>query len=298
MGSDGMQTWSPSRPSLAVRFWSLAEQAERGVTADRSGPVGVVRHILDILAELEAGRSGTDVAPTTTAFLAELATREMHGDYAYLAPEREPGDPLGDRALVYSVGVLLLEGLTGRHPFGSVEGPRRLGGMPGEALATLIATAPEVPPALRGVLGRATSLDPGQRFASVVALAAELEWFMVTEEQGALPLPPRAAPMPLPRVPLVPLPPVVIDPRAMVPNRIPSIEMQLETALVPRLVYDELMPKKRKPARVRPAERTGPRRSHPSRRRRREVVRMAVLATLLMLGSAAATAVLMYLLQR
>ena len=257
-----MQTWSSPRSSLAERFWSLAEAAERA-PADRSHPVGVVRHILDILAELGAGWSGEAAAPSTRAFLAELEGREARGDLAYVAPERAAGDPPDERTLVYAVGVLLLEGLAGR----------------------------EVPPALRGVLVRATCADPAERFASVAALAAELEWFVITEEDGVVVL--ASAPTRSARV--VTLPAVVVDPRALVPSRPPSVEMQLETALVPKLTLDELAPSKRRVDRRRTET---PRRSQPSRRRRREAVRLAAFAFGFMLASAAATALIMLLLRR
>jgi hypothetical protein len=282
-----MLSWISPRPSLAERFWSLAEAAERSPTVDRSGPVGVVQHILDILAELEAGRSGEMVAPTTRAFLAELAAREAAGDTAYVAPERLAGEPADEEALVYSVGVLLLEGLTGRHPLGSIDGPRRFGALAEHAMATLIARAPEIPPALRGVLGRATCADPRHRFPSVAALAAELEWFVVTEQEGALGLVPRA----------LPLPPVMVDPRALVPSGPSPEEMELETALVPRLSFEELVPLDPRPEPSFAPPR--PRRARPNRRRRRgELMRMLALAVLLTVGSAAFTAAALLLLGR
>jgi hypothetical protein len=248
----------------------------------------MVRHILDILAELEAGRSGEGVAPSTRAFFAELAAREEDGDLAYVAPERRPGTPLDEVALVYSVGVLLLEGLIGRHPLGPIE-PRRFRALAEDAMATLIARAPEIPAALRGVLGRATCTDPCHRFPSVAALAAELEWFVVTEEEGVLALGPLAS-RPLP------LPPVMVDPRALVQSRPPSLEFELETALVPRPPVDEV-PFERRRSEPGFAPRP-PRRSKPSRRRQRELMRVLGLAVLLTLGSGAFTALALLALGR
>jgi len=290
-----MQTWSQQRPSLAERFWSLAEAAERGAIVDRSRPVGVVRHILDILAELEAGRSGGQVALSTRAFLADLVNREAMGDLSYVAPERAQGSAGDERALVYSIGILLFEGLTGRHPSGAIEGPRRVGRLSQDELVALIGRSGEVPAALRGVLGRATCPDPAERYASVAALCAELEWFVVTEEEGAIALPPvKAKPAPLP------MPPVLVDPDALVRGRPRSAEVDLETALVPRLSLEDLQPRKRRadPPRVVPVEVVRPRRFERPRPKRGEALKLVLMAAALMLASAAATATVMFLVGR
>jgi hypothetical protein len=283
-----MQTWTPPRPSLAKWFWALAGQPKP--PAGRSTLIVIVRHVLDILAALDAAREGGAVAPTTAGFLAELSARARLGDYAYVAPEQDPRGPTGDRALVYSVGVLMLEGLTGRHPFTAA--PRSV--RPGEALARLIATAPEVPPALRGVLSSATSLDPKKRFASVAALATELEWLALNEEQctprppRAVSVPRRAASPPPARVLPASLPPVVVDQRVLAQ----AWEMQVETALVPKLDQAEPLPEelKARPRAARLLRRFGP-------KRRGERARMAALGLLLMVGSAALTALLLVVLQ-
>jgi hypothetical protein len=236
------------------------------------------------------------VAPTTRAFLADLVRRESVGDLSYTAPESEPGTPTDERALVYSVGVLLIEGLTGRHPLGAIEGPRRLGRISSDGIAAIVAQSPEIPAPLRGVLERATCADPRTRFPSVAVLRLELEWFMVTEQEARVP-----PPMPPRRAPEVTVPAVVIAPHALVPSRPRSVEMELETALVPRLSVDDLMPRKTlipKLRRPEPLMIERPRRSRPRRNRRRELLRMAAIAIVLMCGSAALTAGAMYLLQR
>src|SRR5688572_20029850 len=81
-----------AHPSLAERFWSLAEAAERKAAVERSYPVGVIRQVLAIFRALDAGRSGGVLAASTRAFLAELAGREQAGDLRYSPPERATGE--------------------------------------------------------------------------------------------------------------------------------------------------------------------------------------------------------------
>ncbi|MGE0706888.1 MAG: protein kinase [Planctomycetota bacterium] len=101
---------------------------------------------------------------------------ELRVDPDYAAPEMVKNEPIDPRADVYSVGVLLFELLTGRHPIpagGSDAQTRRLteradalpagaGGDEAEALR------------LRGALQRALEKDPAQRFSSARAFALAL----------------------------------------------------------------------------------------------------------------------------
>jgi serine/threonine-protein kinase len=106
----------------------------------------------------------------------ELTTSStLLGTFNYMAPEYiETGQP-GCQADLFAVGVMLYEGLAGRRPF--------RGDTTATLLYNIVHETPKPPPAahLRGIsratlalLERAMAKDPGQRFESAEALAAQL----------------------------------------------------------------------------------------------------------------------------
>ncbi len=97
------------------------------------------------------------------------ATGTTVGTAAYLAPEQVRGEPVGPAADVWSLGLLLLECLTGH---------RAYPGPPAEAAVARLHRPPVVPGVLpagwSGLLRRMTDLDPGARpSAREVAVALE-----------------------------------------------------------------------------------------------------------------------------
>ena len=109
------------------------------------------------------------------------------GTAAYLSPEQARGMPAAPHSDVYTLGLVLLEALTGARPFGSRT--------PHEALAARLVSAPEIPEHLparwREVLERMTAIDPGQR-PDAAGLIAELRPLMSAVVPP--PLPPTSAP--------------------------------------------------------------------------------------------------------
>lgn len=107
------------------------------------------------------------------------ATGFMVGTAAYLAPEQVRGEPISPATDIYSLGLVLLECVTGRREY------------PGGALEAAVArlhrppaTPDGLPKPLAGLLRRMTADDPGQR-PSAASVAESLEAGAETVVLGA-----------------------------------------------------------------------------------------------------------------
>jgi hypothetical protein len=115
-------------------------------------------------------------------------TGETLGTLAYMAPEQSEGLEVGESADVYSLALVVYEGLTGVNP---VRGPtpaataRRIG----RQLPPLAARRPDLPRELAGALDTALAVDPARR-GTLGDLRAALELALaegLTRRRGLLP---------------------------------------------------------------------------------------------------------------
>ena len=164
--------------SLAERFWSIVKSA--GPTGDETSPEpkAVVRHVLRILDALASGEVGDALSQSTVSFLQLLRQQEQAGDLSYASPEQARGESLDERSLVFSVGVLLFEELTGRHPFGAMASGRRFARIQKCELGSGVQYFPQVPAQLRNVLMKAMGPFPEERYRSLKELRDQLERFV------------------------------------------------------------------------------------------------------------------------
>ena len=127
----------------------------------------------------------------------EEATRSglRLGTPSYMAPEQARGEPVDGRADLYSLGLVLLEALTGLPPASTC---RLLGEGPRDAARALREQAPWLSLPLTEVLVRATAMNPEQRHAGALALLAALE---DAERVALSPAVPSASPAHAPGVP-------------------------------------------------------------------------------------------------
>jgi hypothetical protein len=191
--------------SLSERFWSIAKSAgPLGDDTTSPEPAAVVRHVLRILDALSAGEVGDGVSHATVSFLQMLRQQEQAGDLSYASPEQARGESLDERSLVFSVGVLLFEELTGRHPFGAMASGRRFSRIQKGELGSGVQYFPQVPGHLRNVLMKAMGPFPEERFRSLDELRDQLERFAEGRPEDS-------SPARLPRRPLRGLAPTHAD---------------------------------------------------------------------------------------
>jgi hypothetical protein len=165
--------------SLAERFWSLAKSTSpAGDDTTNPDPRAVVRHVLRILDALASGEVGDGLSQATLSFLQLLRQQEQAGDLSYASPEQARGESLDERSLVFSVGVLLFEELTGRHPFGAMASGRRLARIQKCELGSGVQFFPQVPAQLRNVLMKAMGPFPEERYRSLHELRDHLDRFV------------------------------------------------------------------------------------------------------------------------
>ena len=106
------------------------------------------------------------VVSSTSATLSVGVT----GTLAYMSPEQARGEPVDQRTDIWSLGVVLAEIVTGRHPFQR------------ESLSAVVlailekppASLEEIPPALQGIIYRMLAKDPANRYPRCKELLADL----------------------------------------------------------------------------------------------------------------------------
>ncbi|MHB8468412.1 MAG: serine/threonine-protein kinase [Gaiellaceae bacterium] len=147
---------------------ALAHAHEHGILHRDVKPSNV------LIAEADGSRA--KLLDFGLARMAEAETLTAQGDVpgtlAYIAPERLAGDEATGAADVWSVGVMLWEALSGRHPFwhtSLLDTARAI-----EAGAPPLATLrPDLPKPLLALVDRSLAIDPGRR-PTAADLAASL----------------------------------------------------------------------------------------------------------------------------
>jgi serine/threonine protein kinase len=118
----------------------------------------------------------------------EPTTMNVLGTPSYLAPERAQGKPATVESDLWSVGVLLYEGLTGEKPF-EADTPIAVAIMALEGrYQPVLERRPGTDPALAGVIDRALQADPTKRFGSAAEMSRALRGPAADETVALTPL--------------------------------------------------------------------------------------------------------------
>jgi serine/threonine-protein kinase len=156
--------WGLARTGLGK---TIAGAPEQPPTIEREGPL----------------RVGPETATEATL------EGQVLGTPAYMSPEQASGrlDMLGPTSDVYSLGATLYTLLAGRAPFLDRETADILQKVRRGEVVPPREVRPDVPPALDAVCRKAMALEPTQRYASALELAAEIERWLADEPVLAWP---------------------------------------------------------------------------------------------------------------
>jgi len=158
--------------NLAGAFWAAAAPPP----SDRRTAREVAQHAL---AAIEALASGAKMVSGEHSFLlADLPGHFAKGlDLGYAAPEIARGESFDERALVFTLGVLIFERLTQTHPFGDGPQQQLIRLRKGEMGASVNKLS-SIEAGLRGILIRAMGPYPEDRFTGLEQLTRELRRFV------------------------------------------------------------------------------------------------------------------------
>jgi serine/threonine protein kinase len=176
----------------------------------------------------------------------------------YMSPEQALGKPIDHRSDIFSLGVVLYEALTGRHPFASASVTETLVRIVTKEALDIARIAPEVPPPLIEIVQRAMKKKPEERYEVAKQMAAALNKIYPSSSSSMFPVAERNMPTmpiaPTPMPPPAPEPPkpakakssgkhraiIPSDWRVLVADDDPDVRRQLCTVLSQhRLEYDE-----------------------------------------------------------
>jgi WD40 repeat protein len=158
-------------PEMALRL--LDQIASALMAAHRQGVIHRDVKPENILLDEDGNAYLTDfgIAKDIERFTRQSKTGSITGSLAYISPEQVQSKPVASGSDLYSLGIVLYEVLAGEHPF-SGETPSGL------LLKHLNEPVPSLhgrglPPALDDVIQHATAKDPTQRYADMLAFAAD-----------------------------------------------------------------------------------------------------------------------------
>jgi serine/threonine protein kinase len=101
----------------------------------------------------------------------------VKGRFDYLSPEQARGEEASQRSDIFSVGVILYEMLTGRHPFTQTSQGKTIEAIKKASYAPAVVFNADVPPAIDRLLAQILTSDPAERFGSATALKDSLDRF-------------------------------------------------------------------------------------------------------------------------
>jgi serine/threonine protein phosphatase PrpC len=126
----------------------------------------------NVMLETEGSLKLLDLGVVRLPGLEDFAPEHIPGTTAYMAPEMFRGEADNVATDIYALGVTLFRMFTGTFPYGNVDATSQPRQERPRDLATL---RPDLPAWVQAALGRATALDPAERFRDMTELAHDFE---------------------------------------------------------------------------------------------------------------------------
>jgi eukaryotic-like serine/threonine-protein kinase len=176
------------RPDLAETLWLIQQVAAALETAHKAGivhrdvkpenimvrPDGLVK-VLDFgLARISEGGHGRFGPDTPPGARAHHEPRTLLGTISYMSPEQARGLDVDARSDIFSLGIVLYEMVSGHLPFPGKTPTDKIVAIVDRPPLPLAGYAPDAPPELEQIIGRALEKDPAARYAAVREMAADL----------------------------------------------------------------------------------------------------------------------------
>jgi len=176
------------------------------------------------------------------------------GTPEYMSPEQALGRTVDHRSDIFSLGVVLFEGLAGRHPFAGKSVTETLINIVTREATDLATLRPDIPPSLAEIVRKATRKNPEERYETAKQMASALNKAYPSHSSAFFPAVKSQNAPTVPISPATPPPPpqktgrrssakhkaVGADVRALVADDDPEVRRQLGAALAHhRVEYDE-----------------------------------------------------------
>ncbi len=176
---------------IASLFVQIAEGLHYAHTAvdERGNPLGIIHRDISPsnfllssggivkIADFGVAKSSIDKRHKTQAGM-------LKGKYSYMSPEQIRGAELDPRSDIFSLGIVMYEMTTYRHPFYKENDLQTLQSIVHESPPLPSKFFGEFPPALESIIIKCLAKSPEERFSSASELASALEEYLKDSEVG------------------------------------------------------------------------------------------------------------------
>jgi len=177
--------------SVETAVTNIDQLAAALTTAHRHGIIHRDIKSANILLDEEGNTYLSDfgIAKDSTRELAPYPTEQILSPSTAISPEQILNEPTTPRTDLYSLGLVLVEMLTGRHPFAGLSMAEVITRCLQEPMPSVRERRSDLPLLVDDVIQHATARQPEDRFPDALSLAAAFRNAISTNEAHFVPLP-------------------------------------------------------------------------------------------------------------